>query len=382
MPLGSLLLAAVLAPLFLAANLVATAAAAAGVPPHGHLLQMDRFHGRIGNNLAQLGHALVFADLSGAGRLSLRAAKLRHEPTKAEAQSRRDLLRLFDLPDDFRIHGRSSRSQVSLPEACDTPRVRSLKRDDSSYVDPWYATPCSNITAAQYHEVLLSYLRPVFSSHLATCVDTDDAEDDHRLLTVHLRGDDVWPVSADRWDRRANSRIWLFPPCAMYERIIYDGHFSRVLVVTSADRRHPCVGWFDALAARSRVQVHVQSGSVIEDACALLRARHLAVSYSSFGHNLAVLSNRVRKIYSRGAFDPHWLLDCEAWPGTSVVRYDVPIDDEVHASYNDTYRAAVEWMQSFPLEKVRGPTSCRSQDCHSRQEHSPLLCAAVPKEEL
>lgn len=353
-------------------------ARAAGASGAGHVVELERFHGRIGNNLAQLGHILLFANRSGAGRIHLAPAKEQDIPTRAERQNREQLLSIFDLPDDLYLEGRGPDSDIVVPETCESSRR--LLREGGKYVDPWYRTPCSNASAREYRELLHRYLRPLLSSKLSACVSRGDAGA-ARTLTVHLRSDDVWPSSGRL---AATPRIWTMPPCAMFEKVVRDGGFERVVVVTSPDRRNPCVAWFEAFSARSGVAVELQSGSVLEDACALLRAEHLMLSYSSFGHNLALLSDRLRRIYTRGVFDPHWLLGCDVGPDIGLLKFDIAVGPGNTGPYDDSVEGAVDFVRSYPLDGVLGPTPCLSAACVSAQPHGPLVCDAggAPDDEL
>merc|ERR1712232_482453 len=84
---------------------------------------------------------------------------------------------------------------------------------------------------------------------------------------------------------------WQQPPCSMYEKIIQEGNFQRVLVVTSPDRRNPCVRWLQSFGAQRSIDVRTQSSDFwLWDMCYLLNARHLALSYSSFADFSALLS--------------------------------------------------------------------------------------------
>merc|ERR1712079_16539 len=113
----------------------------------------------------------------------------------------------------------------------------------------------------------------------------------------------------------------------MYERIIQDEGYSHVVVVTSPDRRNPCVRWFQEFATRSTVKIDIETTSLMEAACRLASARNLVLSYSTFPESMAMVSNRVRRVYSREHFQGHSILDCKMWPGTTLHKYTVPVSE-------------------------------------------------------
>merc|ERR1719203_2091800 len=136
----------------------------------------------------------------------------------------------------------------------------------------------------------------MMSPELKTCADSDGPEgsgDD--LLTVHLRGDDLWApenASAAIWEKQPSTPyVWGQPPCRMYEKILLDtkGKYRHLLLVTSPDRRNPCIQSIQDLGRKQGFSVRVQSGSLLQDSCALLQARHLVVSFSTLPESLAFL---------------------------------------------------------------------------------------------
>jgi len=342
-------------------------------------LELERFHGRIGNNLAQLGHLLTFANASGAWRIDLRPAKTRHEVARREAKNRVTLHTMFALPEEIFMQGRAPSDDVSMPEGCSSQH---MQIGDGKVRGVWYASPCLDMSALYYHQAFRTHLLPLSTPQLKSCVE-DGTSPDEGLLTIHLRGDDAIPIEDHMLDSKAALRSWLFPPCSLYQRIIEDGGFARVLLVTSPDLRNPCVRWLQDLSAASgQFSLQLQSGTVLEDACAILRARHLTLSYSSFGHNLAVMSQHLRTIYTRGVFDEHWLMNCDTWVGVRIVRYDVATSWDRHYPYNESYRGALEWLVTYPAEAVLGPRACHRSECKSTRPNRPIVCNLNSNEEL
>merc|ERR1712217_788658 len=105
----------------------------------------------------------------------------------------------------------------------------------------------------------------------ATCLDQDESDHERTQLTIHLRNDDMY---------RYTHYLWGQPPCAMYEKIILDEGYTRVLIVTSG--KPPCAAWFQKFGKKHNVEIKVQTGSILQDFCALARARRLVLSFSTF----------------------------------------------------------------------------------------------------
>merc|ERR1712232_530269 len=111
----------------------------------------------------------------------------------------------------------------------------------------------------------------------------------------------------------------------MGEKIMVDEAFTKLLIVTSADMKHPCLDWLRRVCARLGISLRVQTGKTEQDMCTLLSASYVAVSVSSFPETLAVLSDRAQRIYKRSENSEHSILVCKAWRGTDILEYDVPI---------------------------------------------------------
>lgn len=334
----------------------------------GATLDVDRFHGRVGNILAQIGHVFAAAEKSGAQEVGFEIALRKDGPTSTEVANKREFLQLFDIPAAIRLKD-TGNDAVVFPPACQTARNKVRLNTQGRLLETWYATPCADVPAKRYHELLGQYLRPFMVTPLVECASGSARADDVQL-TVHLNEEDWADVDLDK---RASKRIWLSPPCPMYENIIIDGNYKRVLVLSDKVlRKHPCLRWFRGFADRSSVTILFQSEPLIAVACEVLQARSLVFSYSAFVHNLVLLSTHLKRLYTRGAFDPHWLIDCNAWPGVEVVRYDVPAGLPHETVHNETLRGASLWMAT-PAE-ISGPFRCDPSDCESSSEHSPRVC--------
>ncbi|CAE7913971.1 unnamed protein product, partial [Symbiodinium sp. KB8] len=181
----------------------------------------------------------------------------------------------------------------------------------------------------------------------------DEAPGTEQQLTVHLRGNDLWnmgefelmPKKPVNMEAGAHHWLWANPPCTMYEKIIREEGFTQVLIVTSPDRRHACVPWFENFRERTglNVKITLQTNSLAEDFCTLARARNLVLSFSTLSNAAAIMSKRVKRVYLR-QFALNSMMNCDIWPDLSMVQYSMPISEQHHEPFNNTYAGVTEWM--------------------------------------
>lgn len=154
----------------------------------------------------------------------------------------------------------------------------------------------------------------------------------------------------------------------MYEKIIQEEGYSEVLVVTSPDKRHACIPWFEQLPDRlqllesngsssSKLKVTIQASSLAEDFCALVKSQNMVVSFSTLSNAAAVLSKHLKRIYVRN-FAANSMLNCNLWPGISLVRYGMAISEQHHEPYNNTYGGVIEWFQTYNVSQIHR-TECK-----------------------
>eukprot|EP00419_Tripos_fusus_P061358 CAMPEP_0172907214 /NCGR_PEP_ID=MMETSP1075-20121228/178399_1 /TAXON_ID=2916 /ORGANISM="Ceratium fusus, Strain PA161109" /LENGTH=200 /DNA_ID=CAMNT_0013764793 /DNA_START=59 /DNA_END=657 /DNA_ORIENTATION=- len=184
------------------------------------------------------------------------------------------------------------------------------KHQPGRFASRFWKQQCHAVSAKQYHDLARELVWPMFKADLGACTEKNDTnpETQERTLTVHLRSDDMWKGLDGKKipsDAVANHWLWQHPPCSLYEKVIAEEGFQHVLVVTSSDRLNPCVSWFEKRAMWSNYSVRVQSKTLLEDSCALLRARNLFLSYSTFPESMAVLSLQVRRIFSRTQYQQY-----------------------------------------------------------------------------
>lgn len=342
----------------LAAGEATTVAANSSKLPQLDSARVAAWSGRLGNNIHQLGHALVFAKQNGLKRV-LSPPVLPEDEGQSDGWWRMN--QYFSLPSEFVLREVKESWRPALDEArLACPTLRNVRTDyePGSYFATWWLEYCCDVPAEEYRRALQEHMRPVFSKRFSSCVKTDDSAVDDELLTIHIRGEDLWPMDVDTvvYDDEYTYRLyfgWQQPPCSMYKKAILEGGFKRFLVVTSPDYKNPCVGWLKEYAALESLEFQVKSTDMpLEDACELLNARNLVLSYSTFADSMALLSRNLRRIYVRREFMAGSMMNCHVWPGVELIQYDVPINGRLHVPYNSTYRGLNHWMLTFPLENI------------------------------
>ena len=105
-----------------------------------------------------------------------------------------------------------------------------------------------------------------------------------RTLTIHLRSGDIM---------KANTAAsnYVQPPMALYRRVIQDGGFDRILVISEPDGQNPCLKPLEEFGATI-----VKTG-VGESFAHLLGAHHLCFGISTFSSIAAVLSQSLECLY-------------------------------------------------------------------------------------
>jgi len=109
-------------------------------------------------------------------------------------------------------------------------------------------------------------------------------------LVMHMRSGDISNISdGNRYPQ---------PPCAFYQKVMSTGNnnlaFSEAVIITEPDMQNPCVDFMKVAFPR---KIQVLSRSVTEDACAMTKARHLAVAFGTWGPGLSRLNKLLLNLY-------------------------------------------------------------------------------------
>ncbi|CAK9050661.1 unnamed protein product [Durusdinium trenchii] len=282
------------------------------------------WNGRIGNHFFQISQAIVFALLCGTPIVTFPAFIPRLY------QSQAGMLR---MPQRVVLQGLPLKAGGSIPEACPTRGSN------------WYHQHCRGIPSWRHRQVMAQFLRPNLGEKLLSA-ETAVEEHSKEMLTVHLRGEDIHVKPQYEVNQ---------PPCSMYKKILSEHEYQSVMVVQVGTTA--CDDYFKEL--RKVITVHKpNTGSVVKDFAQLMRARNLALSFSSFALSAALLSKDVEVLYRRR--DAEWesvlhsILNCNVWPGVKMYEYNTTM-----AQRGKLPKGPMEWLKSVAVEDISGPFICQ-----------------------
>lgn len=306
---------------------------------HSESVRITGWNGRVGNNLFQIGGAIILAKASGADKIFLP-----DRPNKfpEEVERGMTLASMFVFPARYPEGSKKKvnwkhKGEVQIPEL--VLKIQPEKRENlwnnckvligeapehgpETLEGRLWSYACQQVPAQTFHESLRETLVPQMNATFAQCVNAPTSGPEQELLTVHLRGDDYWKEDyATGWQKGLHEGEI---PCSLFQSIRERFGLLQTLIVTSPDRRHPCAQESTANHGKS---VSVQSQSVWEDACALMRAKHSVLSKSTFSEFFTLISDRVSSIHHSGLFNygaVRWCAESgEVWPGTTLNEYHV-----------------------------------------------------------
>lgn len=160
-------------------------------------------------------------------------------------------------------------------------------------------------------------------------------------LVIHMR-------SGDTMGPDAYPGHYPQPPCSFFTDVVARGRrggrkpFKKVLIVTEPDKNNPCI---DEIASKFPGVVTVQSESVRSDACKVMSATNLMLSFGSFAMSLMRFNTRLRNLYVPFGQDgdAHYnesSSDTLAWYlKKSIVEHGMPYKQHLYSfpSYNTTW---------------------------------------------
>jgi len=238
------------------------------------------------------------------------------------------------------------------------------------------------VPASVHHDLFMKFVRPYFSVNLSKCVNAPATMLEEETLTVHYREADVEEggLNTPRFDN----------PCTLVDRLRKEGGHKHLMVIAKTQNRkhhplhHPCVQKFQTLTTNGDSSITMQNGSLVEDVCMMLRAKHLLVSLSTFAEGLAILSDRLQTYYHAGEYEPFHspksVSFCtdragNLWPGTKLVQYERGRDYEKGVLQGLPFNETMKKVLLYPAEKFNRTGTA---DCdHVRQLIEPIK---LPKE--
>lgn len=295
----------------------------------GKKVTIPNWRNRLGNNLYQLMYALLFAETN-----NLKVVEL---PPKSDMRQG-SIHELFDLPEKFTVsmacakcrgcigkqgtchkltdaiaatkekcnnpgsqwcgdgealwHNETNIAQQAVLDdlkehiKCSDPMENHLNRD-------YRYQKCTGARKSDYRRVLLKYIKPHMKPSFSYQVEHANAGD----LVVHLRGE----LDLEITHPQGRSE-----PCVFYESLINahnakhkvsDEQRIKDVTVVTQDPKAVCAQQLSERFAGSDVHVRIQSGTMAEDAAALLAARHhVTYGLTTFAEALTLLNEHVKKV--------------------------------------------------------------------------------------
>ena len=298
-------------------------------------------NGRLGNNLIQIIRAIYMATALNATCVKFSALM----------QTQQHVGSITNFPDTLSIESNALIADAKCKKVALSYQTR------SGYGGNFWTKGCHGTTAYTAHRIAQKYIAPHFKPQFWQCAKSHALDD--KLLTIHLRGGDLLPgqhSNVDKW-------FWDQPPCWAYHNVIRSGGFEDVLIITEPELhrgqiRHPCISWLRTYGVSSGVSVRVQSTSLIEDACAIYRAKNLVLACSTFSESLAVLSGKAKRIYFYNAFRQNSVMNCILWPNANLYAF---IGESVADLYQNNVTALIDYMETY--QRFDGPHLVSTRAC-------------------
>ncbi|CAE7517060.1 deoC [Symbiodinium natans] len=289
-------------------------------------IRVNEWNGRIGNHYFQVSQAVVAALLCHITHVKFPP----HIYMQVGGRNYQQQDGLLDMPEDLTLPaGLRRHEDLNIPISC--PMYNN---------HTWYQHHCRMVPAWHHRQVMKAFLRPYLGKTLANLVQAPRDVGTDRVLTIHLRADDV-----HRWNK--GEYEWGQPPCSMYQKIIAEFGYRSMQIVAKTNpvtRRSDaaCDGWL------------VDYG---RDLSAMIRAQNLVLAFSSLSLSAALLSNELQVMYRRR--DAQWysilhsIINCNVWTGVTMYEYNTSLQQD-----NQTGSAS-EWLKTFPPEQITGPFTCQ-----------------------
>mmetsp|Transcript_75084 Transcript_75084/g.156492 ORF Transcript_75084/g.156492 Transcript_75084/m.156492 type:complete len:174 (+) Transcript_75084:403-924(+) len=155
-------------------------------------------------------------------------------------------------------------------------------------------------------------------------------------------------------------------PCSLLQKILAENDFARILIVTSQDLMNPCVRWYSERREiltnvhGNPVEWELQTGTLVEDSCAILKAKHFLLSESSMSNNLALMGGIVGRdhhVYGlTNQFTQSWLLRCHT-PNLTVHKIR-RAPDPVSSRWPKGVQPLIDWLTTLGPEKFSMQKPC------------------------
>ncbi|MHA1381580.1 MAG: hypothetical protein ACTSRG_24700 [Candidatus Helarchaeota archaeon] len=258
----------------------------------GYEISVDRWFGRLGNNLIQISNAMNIA-LNTKSRVKF--PKYRIKLLKN--------LHMFDFTEFDRcnipIHGHF-----------------------------YYPHHCYGYHAkfSDMRMILRDYINPILSVEPVNFIDKN-------TLVINIRSGDIFLENTPH-------RKFFQPPLSFYKYVINHNNYDDIIIVTERDLRNPCIRGL----LRFNKDIRVTAPSPVKAASIILKARHLVLGTSSFCLMLSLLSKNIKIVHT---CNPDYLWNSEDY---SIIYY------KLKNYPNDNWRCTPEQldlMMKYPIENIK-----------------------------
>jgi len=218
-------------------------------------VEITQWCGRIGNNLHQLSHAILFAESKGIPIVKI--------PKKGPVRT------LFNLPKVLHVQPKLSSSA------------------NCTYNDEYFYEHCTaGWKKSEFRRALLTYVKP----HIKPEVDKvcQAQKGTTQGLAIHLRGEDL---------RDSSHQQARMPPCSFYRHLIEAHDFSGVTIVAQDGKNDLCRNKIMTAFNQSTLLVKETSNSLIDDACTLMTSQYVTFALSTFPEALTMMNEQLLKVY-------------------------------------------------------------------------------------
>lgn len=279
------------------------------------------WYGRLGNNMQQVSNAILYCLIAGIPTLKLPSGKSSFGT-------------IFDSVEEIVI-----RPHHNLHVQC-------------TFSQSFFSHSCSGVNRKLMRTLMITHLAPLFTDDVQSACSAERKQP-FPGLTIHLRSGDKLGKAMAYW----------LAPCSAFEKIIGDGGFRSVRIVTEPDLSHPCI---KSLPTKLKsVSFQVQSESLAKDFCALTEARHLATSGdSTFSNEVALMNDELRALYQPSKPAAAYA-DCNATSGQLSAKSE---------PWRKTFNYAVEtdlpwggghigeYIQRVPIQAVSLANTCDEEE--------------------
>lgn len=290
---------------------------------------------RLGNNLAQLEHALLLAARLGKLKVLL---PLKLPENKDCPPCSGHINDIMDLPAEIKLD----------PE----PTLIEKTCEDQATNEVNFGPAACNFTITDGAMLLRKYALPLIKKEVKDVMLNKLGDDD---LVIHLR-------SGDTITQQMNANH-IQPPCYFYKALInkppLNGKpYNKIVLVTEKDLMNPCI---EVMKNEFQSRLEVQASSLAEDAGTILAARHLIGGRSTFSQELAKMSTRLQHVYMPIAYEWHfkgWETDC--MQGVDSYVYHLNGMGRGQGNSFKSYKDMCKWMVNDARDLPDPVAPCQS----------------------